>query len=128
MPKHGKKIAIINFSASVANVDKLKPKLHIEGLYAGQLYRFGDEWESYRILNSQIPTVEQMSKQDVLILTGSTYSVTNMRPEMRKFGRNLLRVLDLNKKLKIIATCFGHQFLGHLHGAAVRKRNFVKGP
>jgi GMP synthase-like glutamine amidotransferase len=47
-----KKIAIINFSSSVANEDKLKPKIHLEGLYAGQLFKFGDQWRSFRIINN----------------------------------------------------------------------------
>lgn len=46
---------------------------------------------------------------------------------MKRFAFNLSNALNLNKKLKILGTCFGHQFLAHLHGVEVSKRNFVKG-
>jgi carbamoylphosphate synthase small subunit len=122
-----KKIAIINFSASVANLDRLKPKIHIEGLYTGQFYQFGDRWRSYRILNNDVPSVEEINSQNVLLLSGSSHSVNNLCPPMKKFAKNLLVSLSVNKQLKILGTCFGHQFLAHLNGASVAKRNFVKG-
>jgi GMP synthase-like glutamine amidotransferase len=44
------------------------------------------------------------------------------------FGRNLIRSLAINSKLKVLGTCFGHQFMSYLYGGVVQKRKFIKGP
>ena len=42
---------VINLSLSVTFKDKTKAKVNIEGLFSGILYRRGDRWRSFKILN-----------------------------------------------------------------------------
>ena len=56
------------------------------------------------------------------MITGSTYSVNNMHPHMRKVASHLKDALAINKQLKMVGFCFGHQLLANIHGARVEKR------
>lgn len=78
-----RKIGIINFSSSVLNKDKMQPKIQIEGLLAGILYNPGDQWKSFRILKNDIPKVKDLADYNTIILTGSSYSVSDMSPLMK---------------------------------------------
>lgn len=71
------RIGIINFSTSILNKNKLAPKINIEAIYLSIFYRNGDEWACYEILKNQIPTVEEITSFDTIMLTGSSYSVYN---------------------------------------------------
>jgi len=63
----------------------------------------------------------------VIILTGSSSSVNNLCPQVRGFTYNLSKSLITNKRLKILATCFGHQLLSWMHGSSIITKNLVKG-
>ena len=89
----------------------MKPKIHIDGIFSGIFYNPGDQWRSYKILKNEIPKVEELALFDTVILSGSSYSVNNMAPQMEKFKDILLDALRINNKLKILGICFGHQFI-----------------
>ena len=59
----------------MTNVDKTKAKINVDGLFSGIFYQKGDHWKSYKILLKQIPTVEELATADVVLISGSTYSV-----------------------------------------------------
>lgn len=59
----------------MTNVDKTRAKINIDGLFSGIFYQNGDNWKTYRVLSKQIPTVEELVEADVVLISGSTYSV-----------------------------------------------------
>lgn len=80
---------VINLSLSVTFKDKTKAKVNIEGLFSGIFYRRGDRWRSFKILNEEIPTVEDMIRVDTVVISGSSLSVLNMHPFIQKFQARL---------------------------------------
>lgn len=73
-------------SASVANTDKTKPKINVNGLFSGLFYRHGDRWQTFELLNHEIPTVNDLLSFDTIMISGSTYSVNQMHPYMTILG------------------------------------------
>ena len=57
-----------------------------------------------------------------------------MPDSIQKFQGNLLKALEINKKMKVLGFCFGHQMLAQAFGAKVQKKHvssgleFVKAP
>lgn len=64
---------------------------------------------------------------DAVILTGSSYSVNNMHKNIRKVASNLIEALKICNKLRVVASCFGHQLISHVSGIKVEKRTLKKG-
>lgn len=123
-----RRIAIINLSASVTNVDKTKPKINVNGLFSGLFYRHGDKWQTFEVLNHEIPSVNDLLCFDTIMISGSTYSVNQMHPYMKILAENIKEALSLSKSLKVIGICFGHQFISHIFGAKVEKKQLIRGP
>lgn len=111
LPK--RKIGIINFSTSTLNQDRLQAKIHIDGLFSGIFYNPGDEWKSFKILKGEIPKVEELMDYNTIILSGSSLSVNKMPQQMQQFQEILAEAMKVNKNLKVVGLCFGHQFLAH---------------
>ena len=120
-------IMVINLSLSVTFKDKTKAKVNIEGLFSGIFYRRGDRWRSYKILNEEIPTVEDMIRVDTVVISGSSLSVLNMHPLIQKFQAQLFSALEVNKKLKVLGFCYGHQMIAQALGAKVEKKHVTSG-
>lgn len=77
-----RKIAIINFASSVLSHDPFKPRINLDALIGGIFYNPGDSWRSFRILKGDVPQAEELAQFDTLILSGSSYSVNAMPPQI----------------------------------------------
>lgn len=53
------------------------------------------------------------------MISGSTYSVNSKHPFMQTFIDNLVEALEMNKELKVIGFCFGHQLIAQAFGARI---------
>ena len=104
---------------SVTNTDKTKAKVNVDGLFSGIFYQNGDLWKCYKVLLKEIPTVEELLQADTVMISGSTFSVNNKHEFINLFLENLMEALEINKKLKVLAFCFGHQLIAQAHGARV---------
>jgi GMP synthase-like glutamine amidotransferase len=62
-------------------------------------------------MKNEIPKLEELVQFDTVLLSGSSYSVNSMAPQMQLFQEILLDALRINKKLKVLGICFGHQFI-----------------
>lgn len=107
---------------SVTNTDKTKAKINVDGLFSGIFYQNGDLWKSYKILLKEIPTIEELLQADTVMISGSTFSVNKKHEYMKIFVENLMEALEINKKLKVLGFCFGHQLVAQAHGARIEKR------
>jgi GMP synthase-like glutamine amidotransferase len=94
---------------------------------SGIFYRGGDIWTMFKVIAGNIPSVEQLQEQDVVILTGSSLSVLDLNPKVEEFSSNLKKALQINKKIKVLGFCFGHQLISHLYGGILRKKKSVLG-
>jgi GMP synthase (glutamine-hydrolysing) len=56
---------------------------------------------------------------DAVLVTGSPASVTEDLPWMRRWGQWLAEAGE--RKVPVLAVCFGHQLLGRVYGGTVRK-------
>ena len=122
------RLAFVNFSMGITYQDKLQPKLQLAGLFSGIYFRPGDEWRQYRIHLNEIPTAEELSAFDVLVMSGSYCCINDELPKVKKFGEVLKEVMETNQTIRIHAACFGHQLICSVLGVEIFRHKRVLGP
>lgn len=66
-----------------------------------------------------MPTVEELSTFDGIILSGGSGSVLELNEGQKQVMLNLMTAMKVNQKLKILGTCYGHQIIALSYGATV---------
>jgi hypothetical protein len=58
-----------------------KARIDLKALYLGQLFN-NETWEVFNLFCNQMPTIEQLSNADVVIMPGSNLSIYEYHPHV----------------------------------------------
>ena len=78
-------------------------------------------------MKGDIPTAEELSEFHSVVLTGSSLSVNDNNPHINALLKNLKNAIEINKKLKVLGICFGHQAITKMFGGKVEKVEWIGG-
>ena len=126
LPRKNTHIAYMNVSGSQLRTDPYSPIINVRAIIMGQIYN-NEKWKSYNVLKGQVPTVEEFSAFDGVIIPGSTNSVLSNIAPIEVMSKNLFKAFEQSEKLKIFGICYGHQLIAHKNnGLVVKKRRTDK--
>ncbi|GAA5943963.1 putative amidotransferase [Sporobolomyces koalae] len=77
--------------------------------------------ESYDVVQGVYPSEETLKRADGLLLTGSAASAYENDDWIVELVSFVQRLPEINKSLKLIGICFGHQIIARAYGAVTEK-------
>lgn len=66
-----------------------------------------------------MPTVEELSSFNGIILSGGHGSVLELNEGQKQVMLNLMTAMKINQQLKLLGNCYGHQIIALFYGGKV---------
>jgi hypothetical protein len=74
-----RKIILLNLSERTGVLDKAR--IDLKALYLGQLFN-NETWNVFNVFSNPMPTIEQLTSADVVIMPGSNLSIYEYHPHV----------------------------------------------
>lgn len=95
--------------------------VNMEAIFIGILYN-NEQWHIYYPTKGEVVSAEELATYKGVILPGSSLCVNEMYPELAQILTNLDQALSLNKQLRVLGVCYGHQAVAYHYKVAVEQK------
>jgi GMP synthase-like glutamine amidotransferase len=96
-------------------------RMTIEALRSNDL---NEEWVSYRVVDNEFPSDDELKTFDGILLTGSKYDAHAQDPWIQSLRKLVVKCATKYKEKKIVGICFGHQLVANALGGISGRSNF----
>jgi GMP synthase-like glutamine amidotransferase len=82
-----------------------------------------EEWVSYRVVDNEFPSDDELKTFDGLVLTGSKHDAHAQDPWIQSLRQLVVKCATEYKEKKIVGICFGHQLIANALGGISGRSN-----
>lgn len=93
----------------------------MEALFLGIFFN-NEQWKIYYPTKGETVSAEELAQYKGIILPGSKLCANEMYPQLALILSNIEKALTINKDLRVLGVCYGHQVVAYHRKIEVERR------